>query len=332
MKAEDLTWEQIKELIPNSVSLHYVDYRESLDKRLETVQQAIQDGDYVAISEVVWDCYDQDQSGIEYCIQELRDELVSTYDLDKEVADEIVDTFQDDIRETLWDRDDSDVIKDLLRNTGSHTMHYDTGYYMDGESWSWDEKRVVSEGRQIKKALGLKMGDTTWDDELHVMIRQASYGGSLVVFFYDTVADYIVIDENFNMLTFKNAHIAIINTGNGSGDDCFLKGSEFTLPLTKDNIFIDHTFKYSYTHSVCGMSSNWCDSTEVSFTEKKTKKVIEKSAAHQELSREKEYNKTYKAGSCTLGDSDINRHRNTSYINDYPCGNKCKDCGQFWID
>lgn len=332
METKILTWEQIKELIPNSVTLHYVDYRDSLDESLETVQQAIQDGDYDAISEVVWDSYDTDHSGLDYCIDELRNDIVSKYDLDEEVVDEIVDQFQDEIRETLWDRDDSDVIKDLLRNTGSHTMHYDTGYYMDSESWNWDEKRVKAEGRQIKKALGLKMSDTTWDDKLHMMIRQASYGGQLVVYFYDDVADYISIDESLNTIRFKNSHIAVINTHNGSGDDCYLKGSEFILPLTKANIFIDKTIKYSYTHEVCGMSSNWCQETQVSFEVKKSKKVIAKSITHNHLEKESKFNKTYKEGSCTFGDSDINRHRDVSYINDYPCGNKCKDCGQFWID
>lgn len=330
METKILTWEQIKELIPQSVELYYVDYRDDLDEHLDVVQECIQSNEYQPLSEVCWEWFDN--PNMDYYIDELKSDLISKYDLDEEDADTIIQEEYDGIRELLWDRDSSTIEGDLLRNTGRHTMHYDTGYYMDSESWNWAEKRVISEGRQIKKALGLKMSDTTWDEELHMMIRQSSYGGQLVVYFYDAVGDYIYIDESLNTIRFKNAHIAVINTYHGSGDDCFLKGSEFILPLTKANIFIDKTIKYSYTHEVCGMSSDWCQNTKVSFEVKKSKKVIAKSRTHDHLETEAKFNKTYKAGSCTLGDSDINRHRDVSYINDYPCGNKCKDCGQFWID
>ena len=45
MKTETITketikldWEQVKELLPNRVSLYYVDYRDSLDEYVEFIQ------------------------------------------------------------------------------------------------------------------------------------------------------------------------------------------------------------------------------------------------------------------------------------------------------
>ena len=34
-----ITWEEVKELIPDSVSLYYVDYRDSLDDHLDVLQE-----------------------------------------------------------------------------------------------------------------------------------------------------------------------------------------------------------------------------------------------------------------------------------------------------
>lgn len=79
------------------------------------------------------------------------------------------------------------------------------------------------------------------------------------------------------------------------------------------------------------MCDDWFKSTKVSFG-KKAKKEISKSKTNEYLGREKSYIETYKNGSCTHGDMDINRHRDVYYRNDFPCGNKCPNCGTFWID
>lgn len=48
--------------------------------------------------------------------------------------------------------------------------------------------------------------------------------------------------------------------------------------------------------------------------------------------QQKKYDDAYKAGKCTLGDMKMSRHQETEYINNFPCGWKCKFCGNFWID
>ena len=141
--------------------------------------------------------------------------------------------------------------------------------------------------------------------------------------------------ENTNlMINFTNPQIALIDNGNGSGNDEEFYGLKIAFPFDRKNLFIDRATHYSYVYDVCGMDDDFCDTTKVTLYEKRknNKKKIEKSSLHKHLDQEKEYNKIYKAGKCSFGDMNSSRHRNVEYINDFPCGSKCKDCGTFWID
>jgi hypothetical protein len=328
-----ITWEQVKELLPEKTYLYYIDYNDDLDNSLDTVQECIHEGNYDALCEKI-DGWWPEGVDLSYEIGELKDTLVNKFDLEEYEADEIMDEYEDEIQEQLHERDDSDPIKDLLRNTSKKAMFYDTGYYVESESWAWTEKRVKQERQFIKKQLGLRGISEENNQAIEMMIRQASYGGRLVIYFYDDIGDYISIDGKFNTISFKNPHIAIINNSNGSGDDCGLKAVEIKLPINKENIFICKEVRYSYTHDTCGMYDNWCEGTTVSFETKKIKgkRTVEESSINDHLAREKELNRVYKNGSCTAGDMDITRHRNATYVNDYPCGNRCSDCKTFWID
>jgi hypothetical protein len=166
------------------------------------------------------------------------------------------------------------------------------------------------------------------------MLSQASYGGQLVVYFYES-ADSLITDseKDWQSVSFTNPAIAIINTGNGSGDHCHLEGHTFSMAFVRENMFIDKYFKYNYVDAVCGMVRDWCEDSKVRFSYEKT--AGRKSAASPlaaEALQDRKYAETYRKGGCTTGDMDIHRHRNVSYINDFPCGNRCPHCGTFWID
>jgi hypothetical protein len=328
-----ISWEQVKELLPEKTHLYYVDYNDSLDNSLDVIQECIHEGNHDALYEKIDDWW-SDGVDLSYEKGELKKAIIRKFDLDEDAADEIMDEYEDEIRDQLHDCDDSDVIKDLLRNTSKKAMFYDTGYYVESESWAWSEKRVKQERQLIKKQLGLRGISEGNNHAIDMMLRQASYGGRLVLYFYDNVGDYIKIDEKFNTISFRNPHIAVINNSNGSGDHCDLEAVAIKLPINKENLFICKEVRYSYTHDTCGMYDNWCEGTTVSFETKRlrNKRTVEESSINDHLAREKELNRVYKNGGCTAGDMDITRHRNTVYINDYPCGNRCKDCGNFWID
>ena len=315
------TLEEIKALVPDKVSLYYVDMNDSLDGQLELVQKVIHEDTDEELYDKLHDWYDESVSAnVSNEVEELG------------LSEEELEEYDDYLRDLIYDRDDSTPIEDLIRNTGKQVFFYDTAYEMEANSWGWDEKKVYDVRKEIKKVLSIKLKDDTWDEYIDMMIRQASYGGQLVVYFYDDLNDYLNIDEKINSISFSNPCIAIIDTCNGSGDHCELSGLELKLPFDRRNLFLDKTIKYSYTYDVCGMVDRWCESTSVKLEARNMKKTIEVSTTHAHLEREARYNKTFKEGSCTAGDMDITRHRDVPYSNDYPCGNRCKSCGTFWVD
>jgi hypothetical protein len=102
----------------------------------------------------------------------------------------------------------------------------------------------------------------------------------------------------------------------------------------RNNLFIDKYFKYNYVTKVCGMSEDWCKDSiaEFSFEPVRVNKKSITSPLAAEALQDREYTLIFSQGKCTFGDMDINRHRDTFYINDFPCGTKCPHCGTFWID
>ena len=321
--------EEILDLLPRHTSLYYVDYRDDLSGSLDKVQACITNQDWEALDDIVfdwdnWECYN------EY-LNQLRHDIQRNYDVDGDVADEWMEEYDDWIRDAIYERDDSTPIDDLLRNTGDEDVFYDTGYYVESESWSWDEKRMREELRDIKKHLGLKGKEH--DADINMMIRQASYGGRLVIYFESDMKELICIDSKFNAIEFRDFTLAIIDNSNGSGDHCHLKGARTVLPLDPTNFFIDRCISYSYVHEVCGMCKGWCNGTAFSFlTLKKVKGELKPSTINNHIKREAMLDKVFKAGGCTFGDMKYTRHRNKEYRNDFPCGTKCLSCGTFWID
>ena len=80
------------------------------------------------------------------------------------------------------------------------------------------------------------------------------------------------------------------------------------------------------------MLNSWCDSTRWETGMKPLKSTMRKSRMSEHQKQEALYEKRFREGGCTLGDMNHKRHRNTYYINSFPCGTKCPHCGTFWID
>ena len=103
-------------------------------------------------------------------------------------------------------------------------------------------------------------------------------------------------------------------------------------PFCRDNLFTDSQVHYSYANEICGMLNSWCDSTRWETGMKPLKSTMRKSRMSEHQKQEALYEKRFREGGCTLGDMNHKRHRNTYYINSFPCGTKCPHCGTFWID
>jgi hypothetical protein len=329
--------EEVLNLLPTTTSLYYVEYRDDLENHLQELQDCIHANNWEAIEDQVCDWYNEQVSGNELDYKkQLRKDFQSKYDISKEHAKDIVDYYEDHIYDEIHSRCNDTPVKDLLRNTCKESIYFDTCYYMEADSWNWDARRVKREVNEIKKVLKIKASDKRHNDALAMMIQQASYGGQLVLYFRPSWNELISEGEqDFETISFKNPTIAITNTSNGSGDSCHLSDIEITLPFVRENLFIDKLDKYSYVYQVCGMCSDWCDGTDATLSIKKRRGRKAKagtSDTYDIRQRDAELDKVFKSGSCTPGDRDSSRHRNTFYRNDYPCGTKCSDCGTFWID
>jgi len=323
----DIKFEEIIKLLQKHYTLTYVDYNDNLENSLDKVQSAIH-GNFEELDEMLFESFlDSENDQLEQILSELQTEISEKFEIGEEEAKEIIEQYRDELHDAIRERDDSDILKDLLRNTGKQVFFYDTLTEI-GEYTTDLNVRL----KETKKALKIKLKDKSFDSKLSLMLQQASYGGRLVVYFYNPIKDYMNIDEKINTIQFTGrVNVAVIDNCNGSGDSTEISHS-FSLPFNKENLFLDKTVHYSYTYEVCGMFSNWCESTNVDLKTKRTKKVAEKSTVNEHIEKEARLNKVFASGKCTAGDMNYSRHRNTEYINNFPCGTKCKDCGTFFID
>lgn len=271
------------------------------------------------VSETLWDM------NIDHIFEledDLIQEVISEFELSEgDSGEEFKDFCRDHISVDM-------NIDSLIKNVGNQVFFYDTGVSTKGYGQSPAEYRA--EMKKIKKSLGVK--NNIYDKELEQMLLEASYGGQLVVYFMANLYD-IINEEKIPSIQFWNMNIAIIDTYGGSGSDCFIAGYELIVPFDRSKIFFEKSIKYNYSFAVCGMIHDWCSDTQWGFaTAKVRKKPAKKSAIQLTKELNAQYDKVFASGKCSFGDMDINRHRKVEYINNYPCGNKCLDCGTFWID
>ncbi len=323
----------IIDLLDKSYNLVYIDYRDSLDESLDKVAEAIRKQEWYPLDETIdeWMMDAQDYS-MDYILKELAKEISNKFEIELPEAKELLEEYEDEIRDEIYNRDNSTPIKDLIRNTSDPVMFYDTGVEIYDGCLA-DEKEGKEKLKEIKKALKIKLSETKWDSQIDMMVRQGD-SGRLVIYFLADINQMMDLSDK-NIVTFTSPHIAIIDTWNGAGDDCQLSGHKFTIPFNLGNFFIDKEIKYSYTYQVCGMSSNWCKGTGISFGKKKvvsTKSTGLSSSLHEAQEYEKRCNETFRKGGCTPLDMDMRRHRNTFYLNEFPCGTHCPHCKTFWID
>ena len=261
------------ELFERSYCLVDVDYRDKFED-FKSIEKAIDNQDmsyiYETIDEMFFESYMWSE---EYAIDELVKEMVNTFDVSKKRVLKFVDDYRDLIQEVIEERDCSNPTAQMspkLCNLGDIIVYYDVEdeiidtVYMKDNEW----KEAI---RTIKKRLSIKMKDKTWDKELNELLANASYGGRLVIYFTWDVENLCKL-EGMNQVEFKNPHIALIDTWNGSGHDVQLKGLKFVMPFNLLHLYVEKTQHYNYTYEVCGMSDDWCNDTVFHFSKNNRRK------------------------------------------------------------
>lgn len=101
----------------DNYSLSYVDYRESLDNSLDTIEKCLEAKNSDALHEKLDEWYSQQEYESVYNIMEdLKKELVKS-GYKKWEAEKFFEENEEEIKNEIYSRDDSDPLKDLLRNT-----------------------------------------------------------------------------------------------------------------------------------------------------------------------------------------------------------------------
>lgn len=273
--------------LDSSYELVWLDRGSNFDDNLKPVQEAIRQGSMEPIYEEIdeWVTNAESKSAWEIA-EQLTQECINylwfgDWDIDEDYEQEahikegasqvILHDYREWVMDAIYERNSSNPYEEMLSATSDQAMHYETDLYIGDWGYDYDEKVWA-----IKKHLGIKKKETKWDNEIGDMVQNAGYGGKLVFYFTGDLTQWVngcnpdkIDPKKINAIMFKDPHIAIIDTMNGSGGDCQLKGFEIIVPFDRNNVTIDDCQHYNYTHAVCGMSNDWCDGTTVVLTHKR---------------------------------------------------------------
>lgn len=306
---------------PHGVELTYIDYRDSIeDDRLR--EEVLQNyGNAYEILKCDYWIPDNESESIDTILREYMEEigLASKGETLDEEEEEAMSNW-------LYSHDTSKPIEDLLKNTPSEYLYYDTGIYIQGGN---DE--TEKEAKMIAKKLKIDYDKNK--KVLNSLLAEAYYGGQLVILFEGKIRDFI---EDGKYIRFKNNYeLCIMDRGQGSGSSETID-EKLLFEFVRENIHTDEGDNgYSFSGDVCGLIHGIMEDGEITNKKKLNEKIIRvKTNEERKAQREKErqYEENWKKGKCSFGDMNMKRHKNTPYRNEYPCGNKCEECGTFWID
>lgn len=113
-----LTLDFVKSLMEQSYTLVWTDYNDNLDNHLDIIRQCLDKRNRECLWENTDEWYrDAEWESVRDIIIELKDECTESYGFDEEEVDDFFEEHDEEIRDEIYSRNDSDVVKDLIRNT-----------------------------------------------------------------------------------------------------------------------------------------------------------------------------------------------------------------------
>lgn len=113
-----ISFEDIRDLLPQTTSLYYVDYNDSLDEQTKVIEECLNKQSADKLYESVDDWYiDSPHYAIQEYNRELKNDLVSKFSIEDFEAEELIEEHRDLIEEHYYNVDDSTLINDLCRNS-----------------------------------------------------------------------------------------------------------------------------------------------------------------------------------------------------------------------
>lgn len=325
MPTQEQITKAVKEVAGNNFELIYTDYRDQLEP--EQVQHVIR-GNLDALDEWL-DSWLPDAQ-FEALTEPVNEALKGLGYWREDAPDDLIQHIEDE----FYNLDKSDVISDRIRQTPSLFFYYDLGLEATP---GWTEPKAIVE------KMGVKSNHPKYQECLNAaesLIDNASYGGSLVMLFACRPGELYPLDRlKDKYLQFEPAYVCVMDRSQGSGDH-----EQWPTPIAVKFdpaiIFVDEAQAgYSYSGKVCGLVRSPFEGVYIKAAPDRDAMIVSASAngdLQQSVDHEAELDRTWNRGrgKCTYGDLNIRRHpdNKTTYINDFPCGNKCLACGTFWID
>lgn len=335
-----LTQEQ-QDIVIEAIKFHeiyYVDYRDDMshlswDEWLELIREWYLERDVTEN----WD------SDITYIVDEAYEAL--------DIDDRDDDDLRDEIQDLIYEHCSNDPMPQLLRNTRDQNIVHVIGDIDDVELPSevldsdefaeWDLQTFrtgILLGRTLEEMIALFRDEEPWatsEYRKYYSIHNEGFGYTKLCVAYKMDADDIpkihTMYQNWDKVALRNWDVGVINNSEWSGwmdTNKFAIDPVFTFDINQ--CYHDKSmWRYWYYDEVCwGEANDW----HLILVEKTEVPLVTEDPLAAMRAVEAEYEATYKNWGCTLGDTKYDRHRNTKYINEYPCGTHCMDCGHFWID
>lgn len=147
---EKLTMELVKSLMDKSYTLVWVDYNDNLDNCRDTIQKCLEERSCESLWEKVDEWYgDAEWEAIREIVSKLKDECIHFHDFEEEEVDKFFEEHEDEIREEIYDRNDSDTLKELLKNTDDIPVRVEMLSNYDCINSNWLESQ---EGYRYKES------------------------------------------------------------------------------------------------------------------------------------------------------------------------------------
>ncbi len=113
-----LTLDFVKSLMEPSYTLVWTDYNDNLDNHLDIIRQCLDARSSECLWEKVDEWYrDSEWEAVRGIVEKLKEECTVSGGFEEEEADAFFDEYEDEIRDEIYSRNDSDVVKDLIRHT-----------------------------------------------------------------------------------------------------------------------------------------------------------------------------------------------------------------------
>lgn len=198
--------------LPPLVSLYYVDYRDDLSNHVKLLAQCVRKNNLYPLSEAIYDWWDYPE---EQYLEEMQKEM-------KDDGQEWNIDWIDDICEALRDKDDSNPIEDLIRNTGDISMYYDLcdSY---GDAWCLTSDEIDDDVAAICGTLKIPLSDKKRVQLVRDVLFNCGGRGDLRIYFNCPLKDAISGDEyaenkeDFKVIKFKGSYTVSIHDPIGGG-------------------------------------------------------------------------------------------------------------------